>query len=354
LNHIAIMRTLVIILAVILVLTSAAAQIPFPAPSRPADSPYAPDGSPIDNTSLPTDLAIGPVAAVSPGPDTGTTQNPPTISVFFRRDAVTPVDISSLVLILDGTDVTPMCLVNRQMMAYHPPMPLGAGKHTAEARGRDGTGEPFQVVWSFQLGADTLIKSIQVSPLYTLILGETLEVVMEGLPGGKATLDLGEWKTGLPMTQTSPGRYVFNYQVQHGDQALKVPVVVHLVMPQGNRATATAPNPASIFASMFTVHLLSPTKGELVGQQFVISGITRPNTRVSVEVDLEMDQGIWGMLGMRSKARGIETTSDAQGRFSQEYGLPFPMSGVKYTIRAYGKDETGMRSAPDMVEVRSK
>jgi hypothetical protein len=74
--------------------------------------------------------------------------------------------------------------------------------------------------------------------------GGRVRVAAYGDPGMMGTFDLGGWRTGLPLVEASPGRYVGSYTVQAGDAAQAVAVTVRLADAFGLSSTARVSGPA--------------------------------------------------------------------------------------------------------------
>jgi hypothetical protein len=70
--------------------------------------------------------------------------------------------------------------------------------------------------------------TVQVEKDRSLRAGDQIRAEAESSSGLNGSLDLGLWRTGIPMVEVSPGRYVGIYNVQTGDAAKGVPVGVRL------------------------------------------------------------------------------------------------------------------------------
>ncbi len=70
--------------------------------------------------------------------------------------------------------------------------------------------------------------TVQVETSRALRAGDQVRVEVESEPRLAGTLDMGLWKTGIPLVEVSPGRYVGIYTVQPGDGAQAVPVQVRM------------------------------------------------------------------------------------------------------------------------------
>jgi hypothetical protein len=68
------------------------------------------------------------------------------------------------------------------------------------------------------------IASVQVSADHPLHAGESFDVTMKGTPGGRATFAIGDYLTGLPMREVSPGTYVGHFAIPDRFNVTQVPV----------------------------------------------------------------------------------------------------------------------------------
>ncbi len=58
--------------------------------------------------------------------------------------------------------------------------------------------------------------------------GDTVQITLRGEPGGTATFDVGNYATGLSMTEASPGVYVGSYMIPTGVNLSNVQITGHL------------------------------------------------------------------------------------------------------------------------------
>jgi len=70
----------------------------------------------------------------------------------------------------------------------------------------------------------TQIASVTLSTTRPLKTGESLDVVMHGTPGGRATFEIGDLLANLPMRETQPGTYVAHYAIPDRFNVTQVPV----------------------------------------------------------------------------------------------------------------------------------
>lgn len=82
--------------------------------------------------------------------------------------------------------------------------------------------------------------SVQVETKRVLQAGDLIRVVVEGDTEMTGTMNLGLWRSGLPLVEGSRGRYEGAYTIQAGDSASAVPVMVRLTDAFGLSATSQA------------------------------------------------------------------------------------------------------------------
>jgi Copper amine oxidase N-terminal domain/Bacterial Ig domain len=74
-----------------------------------------------------------------------------TISAQFTR----PVQTNSVIVRLDGGDITSRCGISGSAFSYKPPAPLSAGSHRVRVTGRGNDGTTFDRSWSFSVSRAT-------------------------------------------------------------------------------------------------------------------------------------------------------------------------------------------------------
>lgn len=77
----------------------------------------------------------------------------------------------------------------------------------------------------------TISTNIQPDKFFSA--NDVIEIRMTGEPGLIAQFDLGNWKTAIPMMETSPGRYEGRYQVRQEDQAENILIIGSLKNEEG-------------------------------------------------------------------------------------------------------------------------
>ncbi len=90
-------------------------------------------------------LSFGQEVVVQPAPDSVFTGRKPVIESAFTAD----VDTSSLIVLLDGMDITQASVLSPDNISYTSPVPVGGGLHTVEVLGTNADGTPLYISWSF-------------------------------------------------------------------------------------------------------------------------------------------------------------------------------------------------------------
>ena len=93
-----------------------------------------------------------PPEITSPAPTNVANASPrATISAQFADE--TGVDLTSVRLLVDGTDVTSGAITNGNGITYQSPVPLSDGNHTVQLHVADSVGNPADLNWSFGVDA---------------------------------------------------------------------------------------------------------------------------------------------------------------------------------------------------------
>lgn len=272
----------------------------------------------------------------------------PTISFSFGRALAKQ---QSVYLFLDDKDVTNNCAILPGFLTYKPEESLLPGKHIAKVLFQDASGRNHTYRWEFYIKKCCLIKSISHNATAPLMDSEKLIVEMEGSPGGKAVFSMPNIADNVPMKEVSRGKYKGEYRVKELDYTAEQFVSVSLNMPDGTTETVKSKEPVSIFAQLFRVKILSPTKEEKVTRKFMIKGRTKPNTKVFMSITLSFKTLKNLIKANGPETGGIEALSDNNGYFQKEFGFPVAVDGLKAVITAYGRDKDGSKSMVDEVTV---
>lgn len=118
--------------------------VPAPTPSPPANTPQP------TPASLPGDTEPPVIGTVFPTPGETVNEAKPTIRATYT-DPLSGIAIRSVVLKVDGADVTGSAAVTSGEIVYTPASPLKNGSHSVELSLRDGAGNRARKSWNFQV-----------------------------------------------------------------------------------------------------------------------------------------------------------------------------------------------------------
>lgn len=129
------------------------------------------------------------------------------------------------------------------------------------------------------------IDSVVVSPQRVLRGGDTLRVIMTGDAGGQATFDIVGFRTGIPMSEVSSGRYEGTLNITDDMDVDNAALVVHLTR---NNLTATSSASTSISfegtAGLLSRIDLQPNAPYRVGQNVVVTAYGAANSTATMDV----------------------------------------------------------------------
>ena len=102
----------------------------------------------------------------------------------------------------------------------------------------------------------TKIDSVALSVTHPIRVGESFDVTLHGTAGGRASYDIGDLLTNIPMRETVPGTYVGHFTVPERFNVTQVPVY-------GKLAVGTNVAPRTQAAQTLSATSTPPTIGEV-------------------------------------------------------------------------------------------
>ncbi|HEY5094102.1 MAG TPA: copper amine oxidase N-terminal domain-containing protein [Candidatus Eremiobacteraceae bacterium] len=204
------------------------------------------------------------VVATSPGAGERTYVAQPSITAAIDDHGGPAVDAASLRVYLDNTDVTPYSGISANSLYFTPYYPLVPGWHRVGVYGDDVAGIPFSSDWSFFVEPSYAYGGYSAGPCcgYPLGFGQNgfpifsmtplqfgtygpgsvITLVMQGLPGGYALVQLVGTGNTILMNEVAgmPGYYTGSYVVPPGLDLWPVAFNVNYYGPNGLNAHAHA------------------------------------------------------------------------------------------------------------------
>ena len=108
------------------------------------------------------------------------------------------------------------------------------------------------------------ISTVTLDADHPLRPGDTIDVTMQGTPGGAATFDIGPYTAGLAMSERTPGTYVGSYLLPSGSNFSQVPIIGHLRVGAADAADVAADRELSSASNPPGVSDFAPSTGARV------------------------------------------------------------------------------------------
>jgi len=280
----------------------------------------------------------------------------PNISATFE-DRGSGIDQRAVRLTVDSQNVTDHATVTRGFISYRPAQPLRPGMHDAELVLADMAGNLKTTGWVFNVRgrAEGGIRSVTDNFDRVLQPGDVLRVEMTGSPGGRATFSAGSIKNAL-MQEDQPGHYFGEYTIRRGDDIAGLPVVYHLVTPDGQRFEQSSGRTIRVATGRpLAPVIVSPGPNSGLDNPLIVRGRAAPNARVAVRVDYR--NKVLGLIALQGTAADTIVTADRNGRWETE---PINLGGilgsrsVEYTITATAMNAADEKSDTTTLRLRGQ
>jgi hypothetical protein len=151
-------------------------------------------------------------------------------------------------------------------------------------RSNPDTGEKREILVSRivpatpQATGQAAITSFTVASKAALRTGDFFDVNLVGTPGGKATFDIDDYVTGLPMNETTPGTYTGRYTVPVGVNFGETPIYGHLSANGSTAPRAQAPTLIAVSTTPPQITDIAPSSGQNINnnQPSIFATFTSP------------------------------------------------------------------------------
>jgi len=206
------------------------------------------------------------------------------------------------------------------------------------------------------------LTSVRIYSRGPVQVGQTVSVIAHGTPGGSATMDVGA-QTGIPLTETRPGRYRAQYAVTAAD-VLNRPVLVTLRLSNGTVTTlasaqslarsypgnyggndAAAHNPGALY-----VTLDSPHEGDYTNSDFTATGTTEPFATVTFNATTRNDLNSGG-IDVDTRTVNLQVQADEYGNYSIPVHLHFEHNHANVVLDVTARDQYGNTSHPVQIYI---
>jgi Mg-chelatase subunit ChlD len=234
--------------------------------------------------------------SLRPKPGTTIAERTPTISARISGPSRN-IDISSIVLSVDGQTVKHAYDSVNQIVSYQPPTPLESRKHTITLQVSDTKGNSLpKSSWEFTVDAIAIIESVSLSGSPAKLGGE-ISVVLRAEQGGEATFSIQNVVLHIPLIETVPGTYTGTYKVKPGIDVKDATLSVFFTDTLGNE-TENRSQKVTIDTIPPTINMQIPKEGTLYryGDTINFKLITEPGSTVTIDIsEIAANLGIISM-----------------------------------------------------------
>ena len=123
------------------------------------------------------------------------------------------------------------------------------------------------ILASSQVSSTAKILSVATDAQRPLRAGEVLHVTMQGTPGAQAWFDIGPFVQHVALNASASGAYAGSYTIKAGSNFTDVPIIGHLMLPNGDKATAEARDHLSAATSPPAISSFGPRDGAVVNSR---------------------------------------------------------------------------------------
>ena len=300
------------------------------------------------------------ISQILPKENSTVDNNRPNILVVIQTDSKNKGIVPSTAkLTVNGTNVTSKANITENVITYRPSDNLPNGTNNITFSAIDYKNRQFSKTWSFSIQTSAqnknLIYSVTHNGQNQLHPGNKLIVTMSGLSGGKATFDIGSYRTGLSMKEKGNGIYTGEYIVTKTDSVQNVYILCHLETSSGQKESLTSEEPVISLgpyysASVSPPEITDPDDGDTVSLPITVKGKATPGCKVQINITWQIS--LSGFLNPSGSMAGKTITVDSNGNFETQftYVVNFP-SETKYTIKAVTIAPDGQKSPEKIVNV---
>jgi len=278
-----------------------------------------------------------------------------TLAVAFDDADGSDLDLAKSQIVIDGTNVTDRGRVQSGWISIRLNQPLATGRHQlvvtlVDKAGNASAPTTAQFSVSDAWSAMAISHNAHLRPLEP---GDGLVVRFKGLPGGVATLTIGDAVKNAPMNEVRPGEYEIEYVVRRGDKMADQYAVVNFELG-GRRAQvrATTPFPATVKTTTLVAPVFTaPTNGSTVQPSTALRGTATPGAKVEITIDSLAI--VAGFLEMRGDTIKLTATVNADGQWATApvtFERPALAGKTTFTIVAVTV-QNDKRSAPTTIKV---
>lgn len=181
------------------------------------------------------------------------------------------------------------------------------------------------------------VSQFKAAPVDSLQPGTELLLTLVGTAGATASFSIAGVATNQPMRETQAGTYEGSYVIRRQDVFSPPPSVtaqlalgsqsIRTSLDQPLRAGVSQPNTSQPNTSQ--LEILSPANNARVGGTVQVTGRSKPQATISVNVRASNSLGI---VGINRNLLSRDIQADAQGNFTVEFRTGLNPAGTRYEV----------------------
>lgn len=309
-------------------------------------------------TTLSVDSQAPAVKNVTPEQGASVAVSRPDVSGVFQDDG-SGVDLATVVLKVNGVDVTKKATINNSFFLYEPDANLPNGLANIDISFKDRAGNATSFQGSFMVASpnNAGVKSFLHTARYYAQAGKTIGFKVETAPGAKVTINAGTIIKALALKESTPGVFQGSYLVKDADKFNNTPVVATITLANGTNFTVESPNkiPKTLEAgaAFGPATITSHKDGAKAADPLVISGKALPRSKVQIRVTYATT--VLGALRVTGVVSDQTVDVDANGVWSsQGISLSSAVQGqnTEYTVSAIAIAPDGKKAEATTIKLK--
>jgi hypothetical protein len=309
-------------------------------------------------TTISVDSQPPVVRNVSPESGTTVSVSRPDISGVFQDDGSGP-DPATIVIKVNGKDVTKKATVNSNLFLYEPDANLPNGLANIEINFKDRAGNATTYQSSFMVSSpnNAAVRSFLHTAKFYAEQGKAIGFKIETAPGAKVVINAGTIIKGLALREGAAGVFQGSYMVKGTDRFNNTPVVATVTLANGTSFTVESPNkiPKTLEAgaAFGPATITSHKDGAKAADPLVLSGKALPRSKVQIRVTYATT--VLGALRVTGVVSDQTVDVDANGNWSsQGISLSSAVQGqnTEYTVTATAIAADGKKASATTIKLK--
>jgi hypothetical protein len=182
-----------------------------------------------------------------------------------------------------------------------------------------------QVATTPQAAGSAQITGVEIDADHPLRPGDTLNVTLNGTPGGAATFDIGSYVTNIAMSESTHGVYTGSYSLPEGVNFTDVPIIGELRVGSQDAPSVAAAKTLSVSSAPPGITDFAPAEGAVVQTNRPAIYVTFASEAVPVNPS---------SVNLRVDGRDVTSECVRTADFIQYFpGYSYPSGQVRVDVR---------------------